>query len=112
MRYVAAALFPPRDLTATEEENSQAMNYLRDYFEMDEHPLFSGLTKNLANPTEDLVRRIWGKPEPQIVEQINRIAAETVLKKADRIRGIKLDVEPQKITEGNKSDKNKQIDDK
>ncbi|KAE9551996.1 hypothetical protein FO519_004794 [Halicephalobus sp. NKZ332] len=97
MRYVAAALYPPRNLVVTDDEYAQALLHMRDYFEMDEHPLLQGVVTNWANPTESLVERIWGKPNPELVATINQIGDEAIQRKAERIRARHEPREPEEL---------------
>jgi len=111
MRYVAAALFPPRNLVVTDDEYAQALLYMRDYFEMDEHPLLEGLTTNWANPTESLVERIWGKPDPKLAQTINEIGDEAIRRKAERLRARHEPREPEQL-EGKDDKEPKKLGDK
>ncbi|KAE9419949.1 hypothetical protein Angca_002381 [Angiostrongylus cantonensis] len=57
-RYIAAGLYPPDDLIITDAEYGRAMNLLRAWDTVEEHPLFWGLDDSI-NQGEDLVKKIW-----------------------------------------------------
>ncbi|GMT25980.1 hypothetical protein PFISCL1PPCAC_17277 [Pristionchus fissidentatus] len=58
-RYVAAALYPPDDLAISDAEYGRAMCLLKNWDEMEENPLFNGLTGS-NNDYDDLVKKLWG----------------------------------------------------
>ena len=68
------------------EDSAQSLLHMTDYFEIDEHPLLEGLMTNWSNPTESLVERIWGKPDPKLAQTINQIGDEVIRRKAERLR--------------------------
>ncbi|KAJ1363181.1 hypothetical protein KIN20_022986 [Parelaphostrongylus tenuis] len=61
-RYVAAGLYPPDDLIITDAEYGRAMNLLKSWDTVDEHPLLMGLDDSF-NEIGDLVKKIWGGEE-------------------------------------------------
>uniref|UniRef100_A0AC34G0A7 NADH dehydrogenase [ubiquinone] 1 alpha subcomplex assembly factor 3 n=1 Tax=Panagrolaimus sp. ES5 TaxID=591445 RepID=A0AC34G0A7_9BILA len=110
MRYVAAALYPPRELHVTDYQYGRALSYLQSWDEIDEHPLLSGLSVNLDNPAVDIVKRLWGEPRPDVVKKIGQISAKRIEEKADHIREGRVK-ESDLLTEAEENEK-KKIDDK
>ncbi|KAF8376607.1 nuaf-3 [Pristionchus pacificus] len=58
-RYVAAALYPPDEMTITDAEYGRAMCLLKNWDEMEENPLFTGLNSSDYG-YDDLVKKLWG----------------------------------------------------
>uniref|UniRef100_A0A7E4WAH3 NADH dehydrogenase [ubiquinone] 1 alpha subcomplex assembly factor 3 n=1 Tax=Panagrellus redivivus TaxID=6233 RepID=A0A7E4WAH3_PANRE len=91
-RYVAAALFPPRDLVVTDSEYSRALNYIKPYDELDEHPLLGPLEANIVKPAADLIKRIWGEPRLDVLEKVEQIAEERIESRTSALKsGIRHD---------------------
>uniref|UniRef100_A0A914YFZ4 NADH dehydrogenase [ubiquinone] 1 alpha subcomplex assembly factor 3 n=1 Tax=Panagrolaimus superbus TaxID=310955 RepID=A0A914YFZ4_9BILA len=86
MRYVAAALYPPRELHVSDYQYGRALSYLQSWDEIEEHPLLAGLSQNLHNPAVDIVKRLWGENRPDIVSKIGQISAKRLEEKAEHIR--------------------------
>ncbi|VDM74174.1 unnamed protein product, partial [Strongylus vulgaris] len=85
-RYVAAALYPPDDMTVTDAEYGRVMNLLKGWDTLDENPLLMGLNDSI-NHTEDLVKKLWsGKGDYKAVR--DRILASPEEREAMYIEAV------------------------